>query len=187
MLHTHKRVEFVTPPNYLKGKVGAGGLPYKTIQKAQHLIDICDVDIIPEAKVLLIHIRKGLDLAWQDYKSGHGFTERARREITYPVMQLKSNGTMFHYPLITDIASKLLSFLENTPQINEDSLKMIEAHYKTLQLIVKMRIKEDREGITKQFIDELDSAHQRYKKRYNSVHANDDRMARDDRDIWYVN
>lgn len=184
MLQNNKKVEYITPPNFLKQKVGSGGLPMAVLEKAQRVVESTHVDIIPQAKILLIHIRKGIDTAKADYNAGYGYTERARNEMTYPTMQLKANGRMFHYPLITEIASRLLHFLETLDQINEDSLKMIEVHYKTLQLVIKVRMQQDREGIAQQFMEELESAQDRYKKRYDNRHANDDDK---NADVWYIN
>ena len=56
----------------------------------------------------------------------------------------------------------MLSFLEHIKELNDDAVEIIDAHEKTLTLIVTRDIKNDGGQMGKQLITELENACARY-------------------------
>ena len=100
-----RRAEFIKVPNTLKAKVGSGGLSEDILNKAQALLENNTVDFQPLAEMYLTALMKGIDIA-----KGGSFDEAEYiiSSMLYPAMQLKANGGMFHYPLVTKVADKLI-------------------------------------------------------------------------------
>lgn len=162
-----RRAEFITPPNTLKLKAGSGGLDQKIIEKAQKMIDESGIDFVPIGQRYLVALTEGIRL-----------TETRRREVEdetliatmlYPAMQLKANGGMFKYPLITLVAAKLIRFLEHIKEPNDDAMDIINGFATSLQAIMLMgekstEVNEHGEELTQA----LDEACERYFERYGS-------------------
>ena len=66
---------------------------------------------MPLAEMYLSSLMKGIDLA-KNPPSSHD-KEYVISTMLYPGMQLKANGGMFHYPLVTTIADKLIQFFRS--------------------------------------------------------------------------
>jgi len=113
--------QLIVPPRKLKEKVGSGGLDKSIIVRAQHLLESNTIDFKPIGS----HLLRALDQAIQDVRSGKLRGKAALQNLLYPVMELKAQGTMFHYPLITDISDTLIHFLEARTEINDDVLTLV--------------------------------------------------------------
>lgn len=138
----HKKLrnaELIMPPNRIKEKVGSGGLDEKIIARAQSLIESNTEDFRPIAATLLDMMEAEISKAQTGQQKG----EAAIEAIIYPAMQLKAQGAMFKYPLITDISSTLVGFLEVIREINTDALEIIIAHKTTLRAVLRAEIKGD--------------------------------------------
>lgn len=154
-------VRFINPPNILKQKVGTGGIDTKLLDQSQSLIDNAEIDFAPYAQQFLDDITKCIE------ESEHtGSFNSVRDDITEAVMQLKGNGGMFRYQLLSDVADIALQFLETTDEFNPDSLKVLKAHENALQVIIKGQLKGTggREGTA--LVQELHDMCQRYFKKH---------------------
>lgn len=133
-----RRAEFIKPPNTLKAKVGDGGLGENILNKAEALLQNNSVDFLPLAEIYLDSLMKGIDHAKE------AFTEEDHEllisHMLYPAMQLKANGGMFHYPLITDIGDKLIQFLEVIDEPDIEAIEIVLAFHTTMRAVVKARI-----------------------------------------------
>lgn len=152
--------KFIKPPNRIKMKVGAGGIDENLIEMAQTKIENTSVDFIPFANKHLKRIKtllKSLQKAQNDAK---------REELANAIMQIKANGGMFGYSLISDIAAVALYFLENIKALNNDAITIINVHYQTMTVIISNGLKGDggQEGYA--LAKELESAANRYFKKY---------------------
>lgn len=136
-----RKAEFIKPPNILKAKVGSGGLSEDILNKAQLLLENNTVDFQPLAEIYLNSLMKGIDLAKNAAQDEDA--EYIIASMLYPGMQLKANGGMFHYPLVTQIADKLIQFLEviETPDI--EAVEIVLAFHTTMRAVVLGRIKGD--------------------------------------------
>jgi len=159
-----KNPRFIKPPNVLKQKVGHGGIDPNLLEKSQHFIENIDIDFAPYAKNHLDQLVNAISAI----KAGKFSVEEAREKLTAPIMQLKANGGMFRYQLISDVADIALQFIERVGEINEDCIDVLMAHEKTINIIVQNKLTGDggREGYA--LVKELDQACKRYFSRHKS-------------------
>lgn len=159
-----RKAEFIRPPNMLKAKVGSGGLSTDILEKAQALLENNAVDFLPLAEIYLVNLMSGIEQARQDY--GLRGEEVLIAGMLYPAMQLKANGGMFHYPLVTTIAGKLVHFLEIISDIDEDALEIVEAFHTTIRAVIMGRVSGDGGSHGRELMLALDEACERYFERY---------------------
>lgn len=159
------KVQFLQPPNRLRVKVGTGGLPENIIQRAQKILDSTDLDFGPMADDYI----EMFDEALQKLSDTPDPTRNDILQVTLPVMQLKANGGMFRYQLITDVANILLNFLEELEPagLNEDAWEIINAHAQAIRSVVAHRVEGDGGGEGRQLKSELYDACRRYFEKYN--------------------
>jgi hypothetical protein len=157
-------VRIITPRHTLREKIGYGGIDPAVLTRAQDFIEETTVDFEPFATAFLERLQKEIQAA----RSKPNRNQSDIHAITRPVMELKANGGMFRYPLITEIADILLNFLESLSVLNDDAIDVAEIHYKTLTAIIASKLTGDggREG--RKLINELDGACQRYMKKHQS-------------------
>ena len=158
-----KKVKFINPPNHLKMKVGGGGIPEERIKQAQQLMDTYEVDFRPEAQKLVKNLTKATQAALQNTGST---TEINRDHMVFPIMQLKANGGMFKYQLLTDVADICLQFMESVTDYNKEAIDIIKAHENTIQIILKNDLRGDGGAEGYALIQELHQACKRYFKKY---------------------
>lgn len=162
-----RRAEFITPPNALKNKVGSGGLDEKIIEKAQRMIEDSGVDFLPIGQRYLSALLEGMRLS--ESKRGQIDNEALIATMLYPAMQLKANGGMFGYPMITSVAARLILFLEHLPEPNPDAMDIINGFYNAMQAI--MLIGESASSMTEHGEDlsqALDEACAKFFERYSN-------------------
>ena len=156
------KVKYHSPPNVLKQKVGTGGIDPHVIQTAEDFISGNMVDFTPYGEKILIRLEKAIREA-----KGKDRTERNVIDtITGPIMELKANGAMFRYYLVSEIADVMLNFLENITELNDDAFDIINVHQKTLEVILRSKLQGSggREG--RALAQELYDACSRYRMKY---------------------
>lgn len=136
-----RNAEFIHPPNILKEKVGSGGISNDILDKAQALLENNTVDFMPLAEIYLDGLMKGIESAKDS--NANDDTEYLISTMLYPSMQLKANGGMFHYPLITDIADRLIQFLEVIAEPDLESIEIVLAFHTTMRAIIHGKIQGD--------------------------------------------
>lgn len=159
-----RKAEFIKPPNTLKAKVGSGGLSEDILDKAQALLENNTVDFSPLGEMYLANLMRGAEKANAMGKGDD--IEQVISMMIYPAMQLKANGSMFHYPLVTSVADKLVQFLEVIIEPDADAIEIVIAFHTTLRAIVMGRITGDGGRHGKELLDALIAACQRYFERY---------------------
>lgn len=155
-----RRAELINPPNKLKEKVGSGGIDENVIFKAQALLENNTVDFRPIATMLVDLLNEAI----QDAKSGGTKGEAAIESMIYPAMQLKAQGSMFHYPLITEISNILVNFLETVTDADKDVVDIVVAHKMSINAVLASQIKGDGGKVGKDLRDALLDACNRYYK-----------------------
>ncbi len=128
--------KYITPPNFLKQKVGTGGLPPDMIAKAQKMIDNSAEDFSSYTKSYVKNINSDIEKTINSQFRTH---EQVTNMI-YPVVQLKAHGAMFNQHLISEIAASALSFLESIHVLDDDAINVIRVHYDALLPISQNRI-----------------------------------------------
>lgn len=158
-----RKAEFIRPPNMLKAKVGSGGISDEILLKAQKLLENNAVDFLPLAELYLVSLMKGVE---QAKNSPDQDREAVINDILYPAMQLKANGGMFHYPLVTRIADKLIQFLEVIEEADPDALEIVAAFHTTIRAIVIGRVTGTGGEHGDELTEALNEACERYFDRY---------------------
>jgi len=159
-----RKAEFIKPPNTLKAKVGSGGISDEILNKAQALLENNAVDFQPLAEMYLNALLDGIKYAQE------APVEEDREKIIvsmlYPAMQLKANGGMFHYPLITQIGDRLIQFLEVIDEPDIEAIEIVLAFHATMRAIVMSRIAGDGGEHGEELYRALEDACMRYFERF---------------------
>lgn len=154
------------PPNALKLKVGDGGIPANLLKMGQSFLENNHVDFTPYANNFLEQLKKiraTLPPPAQDTASTYA-------NILNITMQLKSNGSMFKYHLLTMVSDVLLRFLEKAEKnknFNQDFIDILDVYIKVLSIIITKKLIGNGgvEGVA--LAQELHNACLRYYKKYN--------------------
>jgi hypothetical protein len=171
-----RKAEFFRPPNTLKAKVGSGGLSDDIISKAQELLENNAVDFLPLAEVYMNAFMNAVREA--EAASVHADQEKLIMAMLYPAMQLKANGGMFHFPLVTSISDKLIEFLEVIEKTDADALEICHAFHTTLRAVILGRITGDGGHHGDELRRALDEACSRYFERNEGVYEKPDYTSR---------
>ncbi len=158
-----RKAEFINPPNNLKAKVGSGGISDNILNKAQELLENNTVDFQPLGEMYLEALSKGIEAAKnkdEDYDQ-----EYVISSMIYPAMQLKANGGMFHYPLVTKISDRLIQYLEVIENADIEAIEIVLAFHTTIRAVILGRIIGDGGRHGAELLDALDSACIRYFER----------------------
>jgi len=131
------RAEKIVPPNVLKKKAGSGGFDKKKIEKAQELIEHNEIDFTPVARELLDEIGHIVD----HIHSGKMNGETAIESLLFPAMQLRAQGGMFQYPLVSKICNVLINFLEAVKAPDDDAMDIVVAHQRALVTVLSKDMK----------------------------------------------
>jgi hypothetical protein len=153
-----RQAEFIKPPNALKSKVGAGGLGEDILDKAQEIVENNKTDFIPLAEMYLDSLQKAIELAKNPEHANDD--EYIFSLLIYPTMQLKANGGMFRYPLITKIAERLVYFLEVLDKPDAEAMEIAIAFHTSMRAVITRRVTGDNHG--KELLKVLEGACQRY-------------------------
>ncbi len=154
-----RKAEFIHPPHPLKAKVGTGGLDDKTIAKAQKLMESSAIDFAPLAETLLEALEQSIEKARKENRDDQ---EAIIATILYPAIQLKANGGLFNYPLVTEMAAKLVQFLEVIDEPDEKVLEIVEAFRTTLKAVIAGRVSGHGGDRGRELVQELDKTCYRY-------------------------
>lgn len=130
------KARYIDPPNILKDKVGNGGIDPLRLTKGEEYIDNNGMDFTPYA----VDMMERLDHLIKDAKAKKIVGMQAVDLMTRPIMELKANGGMFGYILVSEIADIVLNFLENIEELNEDGFDILKAHQNTLTVIITNKL-----------------------------------------------
>ncbi|HCK32284.1 MAG: hypothetical protein CMH32_02850 [Micavibrio sp.] len=154
----------ITPPNFLKQKVGSGGLNVKILEKAQKLIDNNSVDFKPMAEPFLNQIGHTINQFEKDNPPADKHRDYILL-ILSPAMQLKGHGGMFGYTLVTNIANMFIQFLEPIKTLDKNALEMVNGFYAAIHAVIISEIKGDGGKDGAELLEELKAAWMRFKKK----------------------
>jgi len=116
--------QFLTPPNVMKQKVGSGGVATEALAKAEEYIEKNTTNFKPAGIALVDALTEAL----RNTRNGGMKSDTAIEFMLYPAVRLKSQGALFHYPLISKISEILVNFLETIETTDEDVFEIVEAH-----------------------------------------------------------
>ncbi len=164
-----RKAEIVRPPNTLKAKVGSGGISDAILDKAQALLENNVVDFQPLAEMYLQTLMKAIESAQAQSDKEQG--EEQIASMLYPAVQLKANGGMFHYPLITVMADRLIQYLEVIVEPDLDALEIVLAFHTTIRAVVMGRVTGNGGRHGQELLNALNDACMRYFERYPYNHS----------------
>jgi len=144
--------------NTLQKKVGYGEIGEATISRSEQILVNNNIDFKEVADPVLDNLRNTISYARENPEK----IESILPDLIRPVMDLKANGAMFKYNLVGHLAGIMLSFLEHITQLTRDSLEIIQAHERTLTLIVTKGIQGDGGSLGAQLTQELEGVCNRY-------------------------
>jgi len=159
-----RKAEYIKPPNTLKAKVGSGGLSEQILAKAQALLENNSVDFQPLAEMYLTTMMKGIEFS--NSPGPDADAEGIIASMLYPAMQLKANGGMFHYPLVTMIADRLVQFLEVIEEPDIDAVEIVLAFHTTIRAVVLGKITGTGGKHGEELVAALSEACMRYFEKY---------------------
>lgn len=155
-----RKAEFFMPKNALKEQVGTGGLSDEVLMRAQRIFDNHTEDFRPLAEVYLDNIKESMDEAKKAKDDSN--SEELITNLLMPCVQLKSNGTMFHYPLITRVANRFIEFMEVIDSLDPKAIEIVGAFHSTIKIILAEQIKDSSAPQGEALVEELNSACMRY-------------------------
>jgi len=153
--------KLVKPRNKLKNKVGHGGFKDEDLKKAQKAIDENDIDFEPIARDLFAEIE---ELVNSEALKDDDSTVYLGK-ILDPLMKLRAQGALFHYPSLTQISDVMVDFLDTEKAIDDDVIDIIAVYRKAGDAILSRQIKDAKNKICLVFITELRKACQRYQQK----------------------
>lgn len=152
-------IEYIKVPNKLREKVGTGGLDHEILKRAQNVIDNNSVDFTPDAQRYLMAIQEGVRL--MRTQRHHFDADALIATIAEPTVQLRANGAIFGYPMITKVSDLFIRFLETLSIINDDALEVINGFKAALNAIIVGQIRANNEDSDKLY-EALEQACDRY-------------------------
>lgn len=156
-----RKAEFIKPPNLLRAKVGTGGLSDAILDKAQALLENNTVDFRPLGEMYLDSLMRGIERV-RSSDPDRSDAEELISGLLYPAMQLKANGGMFHYPLVTLIADRLIQYLEVIETADADTLEIVLAFHTSIRAVLMGKVTGDGGRYGSELIDVLSDACMRY-------------------------
>jgi len=157
---TSKKARYINPPNKLKAKVGNGGIDLKLVDKAQSYIENTAVDFEPIALQFLEDIKNDIKNLIETRSL------EAKEKLAADIMQLKANGGMFRFQLVSEIGNIALRFVEDLDVIHDDCIDVLNAHEKTIQIIIAHKLTGDGGKAGLALVKELEKACHRFFKKY---------------------
>lgn len=153
-----KDVNIIKANRLLQAKVGTGEVDEKKVALSQKVIEKDGTDFAPMANEFLDQ----LDLALSQVQSNPSELKTSLQPVIAAIMQIKGNAGMFNYTLVGSLAGIVLNFLETLNTWDKDAHTIIEAHAKTLRIIVSGGMKGDGGDYGTQLVTELRDACNRY-------------------------
>ncbi len=161
-----RNAELINVPNILKAKVGSGGLNDKILDRAQDLLESHSEDFVPLAEIYLSRMKEAINSAKSSTINADNLEEMIT-DILVPCVQLKANGSMFNYPLVTRIAGKFAQFMEVVDTLDNQTLDIANAFHATIKIVVAGKIKGDGGKQGDALLNELNNACMRYFEKHN--------------------
>lgn len=153
-----QKAKIIKASKALQSKAGQGDISAEAITKAEIAIKDNTRDFMPLAENLLIQLSNNIE----NVRRGGSDDKTLIKGLSKPVMELKSNAKMFGYDLVTNLANIMLDFLESIESPDALAVDIVEAHHKTLSLILAKKMSGDGGAMGPVLQKELQAAIQRY-------------------------
>jgi translation elongation factor EF-G len=148
--------KIVKPKNNLKEKVGNGGFDKESLKRAQTAIDENTVDFKPIAERYLKGITQLLEAPAPDFTS-------LKSELLDNLTQLRAQGSIFHYPSITELTDYVVDLLDSITDLDKKAVEIINAYRSSLNLLLTNNVKSAKDPVCLALCKELHTVCEKYK------------------------
>ena len=155
-----REAEEIMPPHTIKDKVGSGGIDPARIEKADSLIEEKTQNFSEIADIYIPMLEENINKAGTKELND----TQAFEMILHPAVQLKSHGSMYHFPLVTEVGGMLINFLEVIKELDKNALEVTGAYAIALKAITTQQIKQKDDPQGRQLVKALQDASVRYFK-----------------------
>jgi len=150
-------VQFITPTNRLKMKVGGGGdgpmkIDPNAIKRAEQALENLACDFDDWLQENLEQLRK----AFTELRADGGDTEENRQIFYGAAHDLKGLGSTLGYPLVTRISGSLTRLVEQTSEPLAPFMPTIISHVNALIAVVGQAVQDASDPVGMQLADELE-------------------------------
>jgi hypothetical protein len=151
-----KKGEFIDPPNFLKMKVGSGGIDKQAVKEAQNAIQVLGHKMYAQwADKDLGRMRAAFDELRQT-----NFDDPAGVKLMLRICwDMKGLGGTFGFPLVTEITHYLSNYLEhceNSPDVSVSSA-VVQPHIDALYVVLSQKISGDGGAIGRELVRGLET------------------------------
>ena len=158
-----KKPTFIKPPNTLKKKVGEGGIPAYILKQCQNYLESSPVDFTPYGHRYLEQLK---EIKAKAVKNGLSLDD-IHQDLVNIIMQLKSNGSMFHYQLVSMISDVMLRFLEHAKKLDQDFIDICMVYTSVLEIVLNKKLRGNGGSEGYALTQELHNACLRYYAKHN--------------------
>lgn len=144
---------YIKPANKLRQKMGYGGIAKESLKEAQEHLETAEMNFKHFAGKHLDNLTAAIKDAAKT---------KDKDSLALPIMQLKANGGMFRYDLISDIANIALRFIDNIEELDKDAIVVVKAHENTMRTILAMDMRGNGSNEGYALVKELDMMCRRY-------------------------
>ncbi|MDJ0951565.1 MAG: hypothetical protein QNJ94_21855 [Alphaproteobacteria bacterium] len=135
-----KKAQFIRPPNLLAAKVTISDEDLETrLKRANKLLRTMDQDYTEWVEQDLAALKQCL----ADVKGDPDDIQAHLKEFYRRTHDMKGQGELFGYPLITEVGESLCRFLRQIETPGPKELNVIEHHVDALTVVVLNRIQGD--------------------------------------------
>lgn len=143
----------ISPSTTLQTKAGTGWIAPDKIKACQAMLDNNSYDFAPIGTAILDRLQTPIEKA----RDGKITRPHAHEKILECVMQLKANGTMFQYPIVTSLCAVVMSFLETIENLDDQALEIAQTLHNHLSLIFEKQVKKTTSAPAKAMEKEIKS------------------------------
>lgn len=152
---SRSKAEFVTPPNYLKMKVGVGGIDKEALKEAEIAIQVLGHKMYAQwADADLDRMRQ----TFEKLRSTSLDDPDGVRKMLRICWDMKGLGGTFGFPLITEITHILSNYLEHC--LNHEGAKVssqiVSAHIDALYVVLSQKVSGDGGALGRELISGLE-------------------------------
>jgi hypothetical protein len=146
--------QFVTPPNYLKMKVGAGGVDKEALKEAEIAVQVLGHKMYAQwADSDLERMRAAFETLKQTSLDNAADVKKMLRIC----WDMKGLGGTFGYPLVTTITHYLSSYLEHCLDRQlEVSSAVVSPHIDALYVVLSQKVSGDGGAIGRELVAGLE-------------------------------
>ena len=155
---TPSSVTILEPDKSLQAKTGIGKLDDELVARGQSVIENNKIDFIPIAREFSNKLYEAILIAEKDKTKSRISLDN----LIFPIMQLKANGLVFKYDLISELSAIMLNFVENLQELDDYALQIIRAYHTTLTHIINQEMEGSGGENGDHLFEELDGACNRY-------------------------